>query len=79
MTIKSKQLSKIVTHYIANRNQTKLHQSTLEKLIESFNTGEEVSGIFIEDYGSLGKGYYITNFGAYVVNDTESVLFLKDI
>jgi hypothetical protein len=51
----------------------------LERLIESFNTGEEVSGIFIEDYGSLGKGYYITNFGAYVVNDTENVLFLKHI
>ena len=75
MTIKSKQLSKIVTHYIANGT----HQAVLEKLIESFNTGVGVNGIFIEDYGSLGKGYYITNFGAYVVNDTENVLFLKHI
>ena len=75
MTIKSKQLSKIVSHFIASGNPN----AGLERLIESFNTGKEVSGIFIEDYGSLGKGYYITNFGAYVVNDTESVLFLKDI
>ena len=75
MTIKSKQLSKIVTHYIANGT----HQAVLEKLIESFNTGEEVNGIFIENLGSLGKAYHITNFGAYVVNDSESVLFLKNI
>ena len=75
MTIKSKQLSKIVSHYIASGN----NRAMLERLIESFNTDKPVKGVFIEDYGSLGKGYYITNFGAYVINDTESVLFLKNI
>ncbi len=74
MTIKSKQLSKIVSHYIENWGH-----SGLDSLIEVFNTDTENKFISIEDYGSLGKGYYITNFGAYVVNDTENVLFLEHI
>ena len=74
MTIKSKQLSKIVSHYIEYYGH-----SGLDSLIEVFNTDTEDRSISIEDYGSLGKGYYITNFGAYVVNDTENVLFLKHI
>jgi len=75
MTIKSKQLSKIVLHYIASGH----HKIMLERLIESFNTGKGVNGILIEDLGSLGKAYSITNFGSYVVNDSENVLFLKNI
>ena len=75
MTIKSKQLSKIVQHYIASGH----HKVMLERLIESFNTGKGVNGILIEDLGLLGKAFHINNFGAYVVDDSESVLFLKNI
>ena len=75
MTIKSKQLSKIVSHYIASGN----NRAMLERLIESFNTDKPVKGVFIEDLGLLGKAFHINNFGAYVVDDSESVLFLKNI
>ena len=75
MTIKSKQLSKIVSHYIARGN----NRAMLERLIETFNTGKPVNGVVVEDLGKLGKSYSITNFGAYIVDDSESVLFLKNI
>ena len=74
MTIKSKQLSKIVSHYIENWGH-----SGLDSLIEVFNTDTEDRSISIEDLGVLGKAFHITGFGSYVVSDSENVLFLKNI
>ena len=75
MTIKSRQLSRIVSHYIANAPNKK----DLEYLIESFNTDTAVAGVFIEDLGKLGKAYNVNGFGAYVVSDSEMVIFMTNI
>jgi hypothetical protein len=78
MTINSTQLSKIVSHYIENR-QSKVNK--LDFLVEALTTGIDIEGeILIEDYGSLGKGFYVNGHGSYICSTEHcGVSFLKAI
>ena len=76
MTINSTQLSKIVSHYIENHTKA----SKLAFLIEALTTGIGSDLILIEDYGSLGKGYYVNGHGSYICSTEHcGVSFLKAI
>jgi len=76
MTINSTQLSKIVSHYIENHTKA----SNLAFLIEALTTGIGSDLILIEDYGSLGKGYYVNGHGSYICSTEHcGVSFLKAI
>ncbi len=76
MTINSTQLSKIVSHYIENHTKV----SRLEYLVEALTTGIGSSDVIIEDYGSLGKGFYVNGHGSYICSAEHSgVSFLKAI
>jgi len=74
MTITSKHLSKIVTHYINTNAKT----SHLDQLIESLNTGKSTDFVTVEDFGSLGRGYNVNGHGCYIPYGF-GVHFLKTI
>ena len=77
MTINSTQLSKIVSHYIENR-QSKVNK--LAFLVDALTTGIGSDEILIEDYGSLGKGFYVNGHGSYICSTEHcGVSFLKAI
>ena len=75
MTINSTQISKIVSHYIENRRTT---FTKLESLVDALTTGIGSDDVLIEDYGSLGKGFYVKNHGSYICSTEHSgVSFLS--
>ena len=77
MTINSTQLSKIVSHYIENRGSS---YCKLEYLVEALTTGVSSDEVLIEDYGSLGKGFYVKRHGSYICSTEHSgVSFLSVI
>ena len=76
MTINSTQLSKIVSHYI--ENHTKINRLT--SLIDALTTGVGSDEVLIEDYGSLGKGFYVNGHGSYICSTEHcGVSFLSSI
>jgi len=78
MTINSTQLSKIVSHYIENRSKSKVNK--LDFLVEALTTGIDSDDILIEDYGLLGKGFYVNGHGSYICSTEHcGVSFLKAI
>ena len=78
MTINSTQLTKIVSHYIENREKSLVNK--LYSLVDALTTGIGSDDILIEDYGSLGKGFYVNGHGSYICSTEHSgVSFLKAI
>ena len=76
MTINATQLSKIVSHYI--ENHTKVNR--LEYLVEALTTGIGSDEVLIEDFGTLGKGYYVKGHGSYICSTEHyGVSFLSAI
>ena len=71
----NKNISTIVRHYC---DTVPNFQSHLDDLIESINTGVSNSRVLIEDYGNLGKGYFVKGHGSYIANGSH-VLFMKEI
>ena len=75
MTISTEQLSTIVSHFTKHSEDTDM----LFDLLETTRSGDDCGQATVENYGSLGEGIYLLDFGSYVFTQDDDVIFLKYI